>query len=573
MANKTKLELTWIGKEQRPRLEPRVLVEDPLKSHHAAERVADSDFFDNRLICGDNLLALKALEQEFAGKIKCVYIDPPYNTGSAFAEYDDGIEHSVWLRMMRDRLEFLRRMLAEGGSLWIQLDDNEAHYCKVVLDEIFGRRNFVANIVWQKSYAVRSNADFVSTSHEHILVYCKDRQCLKLNNFPRSAEQKARFKNPDNDPRGPWQSVAFTISLVGGARGRQFAKTGESENIFKVTSPSGRTFLPPKNRCWARSPAGYEELNRDKRLYWGPNGDRAPRLKMFLSETKDEVIPISLWASGDQFGFNQDGVREVRDLHLGATFPTPKPEKLIQNVIALATDPGDWILDSFLGSGTTAAVAHKMGRKWIGVELHDHANTLCSPRLKKVIDGNDPGGITEAVEWKGGGGFRYFSLAPSLLERDLFGNWIISRQYNPTLLAQAICKVEGFVYDPSETVYWQHGHSTERDFIYVTTQTLTRQQLESLAEEVGPSRSLVIYCSAFRVRNLDSFPNLTVKKIPKAVLHKCEWGKDDYSLEIKSLPPAVSQEAEAAAATPAPSRRQRNKPDTKQQQLFAEEAE
>ena len=256
-----RLELTWVGKETRPKLEPRILLEDREKSHHAAHRVTAHDLFDNRIIFGDNLLALKALEQEFTGKIKCIYIDPPYNTGSAFAEYDDGLEHSIWLAMIRDRIELLRSLLSEDGSLWIHLDDNEAHYCKVLLDEVFGRQQFVANIVWQKSYAVRSNAEFFSTSHEHILVVCKERTKFSPNKFTRTDEQEERFSNPDNDPRGSWQSVAMTISLVGGARGRQFAKTGKSENIFEVTSPSGVTFLPPPNRCWSRNPAGFALSN------------------------------------------------------------------------------------------------------------------------------------------------------------------------------------------------------------------------------------------------------------------------------------------------------------------------
>jgi len=282
MSNKQKLELTWIGKENRPKLEPRILLEDPEKSYHAPHRVTDHDLFDNRLIFGDNLLALKALEQEFTGKIKCIYIDPPYNTGSAFAQYEDGLEHSIWLTMMHERLEHLRVLLAPEGSCWVQLDDNEAHYCKVLMDEVFGRDNFVANIIWNKSYAVRSHAEFFSTAHEHLLVYCKDRSRFQPNKFPRTEKQESRYDNPDNDPRGPWQSVTMTISLVGGARGRQYAKTGKSENIFQVTSPSGKKFLPPPNRCWSRNPEGFAALDRDRRIWWGPNGDRAPRLKLFL---------------------------------------------------------------------------------------------------------------------------------------------------------------------------------------------------------------------------------------------------------------------------------------------------
>ena len=218
-------------------------------------------------------------------------------------------------------------------------------------------------------------------------------------------------------------------------------------------------------------------------------------------------------------------------------FATPKPERLLQRVLLLATKPGDLVLDSFLGSGTTAAVAHKMGRRWIGIELGDHCHTHCLPRLSKVVDGTDPGGITEAVEWKGGGGFRYYRLAPSLLTQDKWGQWVISQEYNAPMLAEAVCKLEGFSYAPSDTLYWQHGHSTERDFLYTTTANLTHDQLQQLSDEVGADRSLLVVCSSFRSRK-EGYPNLTVKKIPKAVLGRCEWGKDDYSLKVENLPQA-----------------------------------
>lgn len=536
MTKKQKLELTWIGKENRPKLEPRILLEDPEKSYHAKHRVTDTDIFDNRLIFGDNLLALKALEAELAGKVKCIYIDPPYNTGSAFAQYEDGLEHSIWLTIMRDRLGLLRRLLAPEGACWVQLDDNEAHYCRVLMDEIFGRHNFVANVVWNKSYAVRSNAQFFSTAHEHILVYCRDREQFKPNRFSRTEKQELRYDNPDSDPRGPWQSVTMTISLVGGARGRQYAKTGKSENIFEVTSPSGKNFMPPPNRCWSRSPEGFKALDHDSRIWWGPNGDRAPRLKLFLSESNESILPTTLWADGEAFGLNQQGVREIRAMGL-PDFPTPKPEQLIAKILELGSNRGDLVLDSFSGSGTTGAVAHKMGRRWIMVELGEHCHTHIIPRLKKVIDGGDPGGITETVGWKGGGGFRYCRLAPSLLEKDKWDNWVINKSYNAAMLAEALCKLEGFTYAPSDSVYWQHGHSTERDFIYVTTAHLTHDQLQQLSDEVGADRTLLVLCTAFRAKG-DRYPNLTVQKIPKQVLARCEWGHDDYSLRVENLPKA-----------------------------------
>jgi adenine-specific DNA-methyltransferase len=541
MSNKQKLELTWIGKETRPRLEPRILLPDPSKSYHARNRTSNKDIFDNRLIFGDNLLALKALEAEFAGKIKCVYIDPPYNTGSAFAQYEDGLEHSIWLGLMRDRLELLRQLLSNDGSCWVQLDDNEAHYCRVLMDEIFGRNNFVANIVWNKSYAVRSNAQFFSTAHEHILVYSKQRELFRPNVFRRTDKQESRYDNPDADARGTWQSVTMTISLVGGARGRQYAKTGKSDNIYKVTSPSGKEFLPPPNRCWSRNPEGFAALDADHRIWWGPNGDRAPRLKLFLAESNEGILPTTLWADGDVFGLNQQGIREIRSLGL-PDFPTPKPERLMAKVLEIGSSPGDLVLDSFAGSGTTGAVAHKLGRRWIMVELGEHCNTHILPRMHKVIDGADSVGVTESAKWKGGGGFRYYRLAPSLLERDKWGNWVINKQYDAGMLAAAVCQLESFTYEPSDTLWWKHGFSSERDFIYVTTQSLSAEQLQGLSEEVGSKRTLLICCAAYRGKQ-DRFPNLTVKKIPKMVLAKCEWGHDDYSLNVENLPMAQREAA------------------------------
>ena len=522
MANKTKLELTWIGKENRPRLEPRILLEDPDKSYHAPHRVTDYDLFDNRLIFGDNLLALKALEQEFTGKIKCIYIDPPYNTGSAFEHYDDGLEHSLWLSLIRSRLELLHTLLRSDGSIWISIDDTECHYLKVLCDEIFGRRNFLSTLIWQKKYAPKSDSKHFSESHDFILVYAKQLDQFQLGRLPKTEKQTGRYINRDNDPRGPWKA-----SDVLRNEARDYA-------IFPVKLPSGREVLPPPGTSWRFTEEKFEELIADNRIWFGVDGNARPAYKRFLSEVVDTIPSTTIWPY-DEVGHNDESKKEIRALFGDDLFSTPKPERLLQRVIQLSTEPGDLVLDSFAGSGTTGAVAHKMRRRWIMVELGEHCHTHIIPRMRKVIDGTDKGGITEAVGWKGGGGFRYHRLGPSLLEKDRFGNWIISKKYNAAMLAEAICKLEGFTYAPSEEVYWQHGHSTENDFIYVTTQTLTREQFQRLSDEVGEDRSLLVMCGAFRVKNLDDFPNLTVKKIPKAVMSRCEWGKDDYSLEIKNL--------------------------------------
>lgn len=528
MTRKPKLELTWIGKENRPKLEPRILLEDPAKSYHAAHRVTDGDLFDNRLIHGDNLLALKALEQDFAGKVKCIFIDPPYNTGSAFEHYDDGMEHSLWLTLMRPRIELIHRLLSSDGSLWITIDDNECHYLKVMCDEIFGRQHFVATCVWEKDKGGRGDAD-ISLSHDNILVYAKDRAewANSRNLLPRTETQLGRFKNIDKDPRGAWRQ---------GDDGT--AKSGNEKQRFDVTLPSGRVVKPPKGRYWAFSKETLELARKEGRAYFGADGDRLPIIKRYLTEVRDGVAPRTWW-SADEVGTNQDAKRDhlrklLPDIEV---FATPKPEGVLQRIVHIATKPGDLVLDSFGGSGTTGAVAHKMGRRWIMIELGDHAHTHIVPRLKKVIDGADPGGITEAVGWKGGGGFRYYNLAPSLLEKDKWGNWVINRQYNAGMLAEALCKLEGFSYAPSDAIYWQHGHSTERDFLYVTTAQLGPDQLAQLSDEVGSERTLLVLCPAFRGK-ADRHPNLTVKKIPKQVLSRCEWGHDDYSLDVENLPKA-----------------------------------
>lgn len=529
---KQKLELTWIGKENRPRLEPRILLEDPSKSYHAPHRVSDNDIFDNRLIFGDNLLALKALEQEFTGKVKCIYIDPPYNTGSAFEHYDDGVEHSLWLSLMRERLDVLWRLLREDGSIWVSIDDREMPYLRILLDEVCGRDSFVASNVWQKRYS-RENRGAIGDSHEYVIVYARNPAMFKeiRNTLPLTGKQQALYKNPDDDPRGPWQSVSLTAQ---GFRPNQ---------MYEIIGPTGKKHVPPKGSCWKIIKSRFEQELADNRISFGQDGNGVPRRKSFLSEANG-LVPWTWWPHED-VGHSDEAKKEQHSLFsVDEAFDTPKPERLLRQVIHIASSAGDLVLDSFAGSGTTGSVAHKMGRRWIMIELGEHCHTHIIPRMKKVIDGQDSGGVTEACDWKGGGGFRYYTLAPSLLKEDAFGNWVISKEYNSAMLAEAVCKLEGFKYAPSDEYYWQHGHSTESDYIFVTTQTLSREQLQKLNDEVGPNRSLLVCCGAYRTKKLDDFPQLTVKKIPKAVMQKCEWGKDDYSLEIKAMPDPRPNESE-----------------------------
>ncbi|HCR85376.1 MAG TPA: site-specific DNA-methyltransferase [Alphaproteobacteria bacterium] len=534
-SKKQKLELTWIGKEKRPKLEPRILLEDAEKSYHAKHRVTESDIFDNALIFGDNLLALKALEQEYTGKVKCVFIDPPYNTGSAFTHYDDGIEHSIWLGLMKDRLEILRNLLRDDGSIWITIDDNEAHYLKVMCDEIFGRNNFVRNIVWQKKYTSSNDAKGIPDSHDHILVY-KKTDAFERKLLPRTDKQNDMYKYDDKDGKGRWRSDNLLV------------KSFSESSVYPIKNPNtGKEYMPPEGSCWRATKDTMQRWLSENRIYFGKDGKGAPQLKRYLNEVQQGVIPNSWWPHEDG-GHNDESKKELKAIFgVGNLFDTPKPERLIHRILTIATEPGDLVLDSFAGSGTTGAVAHKMGRKWIMVELGEHCHTHIIPRLTKVINGEDQGGISKAVNWKGGGGFRYYSIAPSMLERDKWGNWVISKQYDSRMLTQAMCKIMGFKYEPSDEQFWAQGKSSENDFIYVTTQTLDQAQLQEISDEVGENRSLLICCFAFR-GNADEFKNLTIKKIPRAVLTKCEWGKDDYSLNIKNLPMAQEEPAEAKKA-------------------------
>jgi adenine-specific DNA-methyltransferase len=511
-----KLELTWIGKGNEPKLEPRILIEDPSKSFGDPKS-------ENMLIHGDNLLALKALEQQFSGQIKCAAIDPPYNTGSAFEHYDDGIEHSLWLSLMKPRLEIIKTLLSDDGSVWISIDDNEFHYLKVLCDEVFGRQNFVASNIWQKIHSTKNDAKYLSQNHEYVLVYAKNINNLKINLLERTEGMNNRYQNPDNDPRGPWQS------------GDLVANEERKNGYYDVLGPTGKTFNVPKGKHWVYAQDTMEKMIADNRIWFGKDGSAFPRKKRFLSEVQQGRKGDTWWAS-EEVGHNQEAKREVKALNGEDVFSTPKPERLIKRIFELSTNQGDLILDSFLGSATSAAVAHKMKRKWIGIELGDHAVTHCLPRLQKVISGQDKGGITEAVNWKGGGGFKFYTLAPSLVQKDKYGTEIINPQYNANMLAAAMAKQEGFRYQPDEDNYWKQGMSSEKDFIFTTTQFVTVAMLDKLAEELQPGESLLVCCKSFAKGCANRHTNITIKKIPQMLLGRCEFGKDDYSFNIVNLP-------------------------------------
>lgn len=496
-----RLELTWVGKYDEPVIEPRILLEDKEKSYGDPRS-------ENMLIHGDNLIALKALEQEYSGKIKCIYIDPPYNTGSAFEHYDDNLEHSTWLSLMKPRLELLKNLLTDDGSIWISIDADESHYLKVICDEIFGRKNFVDEIVWQRAFSPVNLKKTLSRSHDIILVYAKNfTPNFVLNTLPRSESQLSNYKNPDNDPRGPWTSADCTVGPV------------VEEKCYPITLPSGREVYPPKGRCWVFTKERFQEMKNDKRIWFGTDGNNAPRVKKFLSDVKQGVVATTLWMR-DEVGDNQEAKREIKALDFSSVFATPKPERLIERVLMLGSNKGDLVLDSFLGSGTTAAVAHKMGRKYIGIELGEHCYTHCIPRLQKVIDGTDQGGISKTVGWKGGGGYHFYELAPSLLVKNgKLPIYQINPSYTFDMLCEAICKIEGFRYKPRDVF---HGHSSEKRFIHITTEFINAGYIKSLSARLSEGQSLLVFGT--KIQSGMVLPeNIEVKRIPKDLLEKCDF--------------------------------------------------
>lgn len=527
---RTKLELTWIGKGKRPKLEPRILLEDPSESYHASHKVSESDIFDNKLIFGDNLLALKALEKELAGQIKCIYIDPPFNTKQAFEYYEDGLEHSIWLSLMRDRLDILKRLLAIDGIVWVHCDDNEQAYLKVVMDEIFGRGNFITSFIWQKVDSPSENKKPFYSDHDYILCYAKDTEKSTLKQKLDLSILEA-YRRPDENSDRSYRDRLLKKN------GKNSLRKDRPSMYFPIKAPDGTEVYPihddGKDARWSYGFDSVQEKIKNDELIWKKRGEKwVPYTREYAPENPTKPYP-TIWTDVQTSRQSKAHLRLINPEV--SMFDTPKPEPLIERIIEMSSNKGDLVLDSFAGSGTTGAVAHKMGRKWIMVELGDHCHTHIIPRLKKVVDGEDQGGISKSVNWQGGGGFRYYKLAPSLLEQDRWGRWVISKDYDAAMLAEALCKLEGFTYAPSDTEWWNHGYSTEQDRIYVTTQTLSVEQLQALSEEVGEDRTLLVCCSAFRC-NADRFPNLTLKKIPKMVLSRCEWGHDDYSLNVENLP-------------------------------------
>ncbi len=579
-----RLELTWIGKGQEPEVEPRILLHDPSKDYGTPDS-------ENMLIHGDNLLALKALEQQYAGQVKCIYIDPPYNTGEAFEHYDDNLEHSIWLGLMRARLVLLRNLLSEDGTIWIQIDDEEQAYLKVLCDEIFGRGNFINMVsINMKNAAGASGGGEdkrLKKNCEFIISYAKNYELVRpfkgAFDYTEMYEYVVRYREQGKNwhytsvlynPGGK-EYVGSTLDGDGneikiyrrpGAVVMSVRQVMAKEQITEkeVYYKYGTSIFEAKDAqssIRTRVISAKKELGLDDDIVsieyvpkTGKNkgvlyeqfykGDKC-RLFAWLRDIS-EVIDGVLYKK-DLQGTYWDFTSNINNLSKegGVVFPKgKKPEALVGRIVEMTTEPGDLVLDSFLGSGTTAATSTKLKRNWIGVELGDHCYTHCIPRLKTVIDGTDAGGITETTKWQGGGGYKFYELAPTLIVKDEHGNDVFSDKYNAQMLVAAVTKVNGYFYAPDPEVFWKQGYSQDNSFIYVTTQYLTAAMLDSLAKEVDAFESLLICASAFDVGLNKRYDNITVKKIPQSVLDKCEYGVDNYNLNIVEVPECDEEEWE-----------------------------
>lgn len=572
MANK--LELTWYGKDEPIRIEPRLLIENVALSNAAA----DPDT-ENMIIHGDNLLALKALETRFAGQVKCIYIDPPYNIGAMNEHYDDLIEHSLWLNRMRPRLELLRSLLCDEGVIFIQISDEEQAYLKVLCDEVFGRFNFVNMVsVNMKNIAGASGGGEdkkLKKNCEYILIYAKKYDLMPLFNGPYAYTEMSELIQQYLDEGKSWK---YTTVLVDPGEKEYIGSTvdgdGNEIKVYRRINPVMLSIKQIAKRDGISEKDAYKKYGVS--IFQTTNAQSSIRTRIIdyrqEMDIKDDVLSIEYvprtgknrgtlyeqFYKGDKcrlFVWLRD-TSEVIDGELykkdlqgtywdmnawmknvakegSVDFPqSKKPEKLIQQIIEMCTQPGDIVLDSFLGSGTTSAVAHKLGRCHIGVEMGDHAYTLCKPRLDAIIAGTDSSGISKAVDWQGGGGYRFYELAPSLINEDHFGEYVINPEYDADMLAAGVALHEGFTYQPDGTLFWKQSVGNEKSYLFVTTRHLNSTYLDSIKDTMEDDEYLIIACRSFDSGLDKAYGNITIKKIPQMLLSRCEFGKTDYNLNI-----------------------------------------
>lgn len=545
-----KLELMWIGKDEpRENIEPRILIENPEYSYGEVETEIlpnGKPWNGNMLIHGDNLLALRALESDYAGCVKCIYIDPPYNTGNAFEHYDDNLEHSIWLGLMYKRIQILHSLLSDDGVLCIHLDDDEVHYAKVITDEIFNRKNFICTV------AIKSSTPSgLKTSH-------KEKKIIKQKDLILVYKKSDKLRiNPAYISRGTWDSHFSKIlnketlevtNLIDILIDKGIFPKGTANSAITITPEFHHFYEKNKDLIFQTQPVMPDEHKKQSLLLtdkvytyvddngvmnYAMNGRRFSFLSNSMStlETGEydfATLLCDFWSDIDFQNTQNEG---------SVSFPnSKKPEKLVFRILNMFSKEGDLVLDSFLGSGTTAAVAQKMGRKYIGIEMGNHAYTHCYERMKNVVSGTDNSGMSQSLHWQGGGGFKFYELAPSLLKEDKFGHLVINKEYNADMLAAAMAKQEGFTYTPSSEIYWKQGISSEQDFIYTTTQFLTVETLDRIYGEMAEGESLLICCTAFQKECKSAYSNISIKKIPKMLLGRCEFGKDNYNLNIISIP-------------------------------------
>ncbi len=568
MANK--LELTWYGKENQVNVEPRILIEDKSLSN-----VVNGNT-ENMLIHGDNLLALKALEKDYAGKIKCIYIDPPYNTGSAFEHYDDNLEHSIWLSLMRERLIILKNLLSDDGSIFIQIDYNEQAYLKVIMDEIYGRNNYLTLITCKVKApsGIASGANAFFDCSEYILAYTKNKKIFSFN--------PTKTDTFIIGPSAP--TVTNVYNQVIEKWSNDFEIVSNFENDVEIAEITADKFtvstIKKENRTEQMYYENYSKIFRIAAISGGRDKKILAHVQSLPDYSKDKVYSYTYVASqgknkgknitnyiykGGNILFLKDFVRIDNEKKVvykqdiitnifnndwwqgltgegGVTFKNgQKPEKLIKTLLNVVTNEGDLILDSFLGSGTTAAVANKMSRRWIGIEMGEHAYTHSKIRLDNVIEGKDLTGISREVNWQGGGGYRFYELAPTLINEDAFGQKVISTDYNSDMLAAAIALHEGYKYEPDSSCYWKQSHSENNSYLFVTTNHISREIIDSIKTELKDDEFLLISCKSFDSNAISGIKNISIKKIPQSLLSNCEFGVDNYSLNIVT-PPVYEEE-------------------------------
>lgn len=547
-----KLELTWYNKYKSDNIEPRILIENNKLSN-----IKNDVDTKNMLIHGDNLLALKSLEEKYTGKIKCIYIDPPFNTGVAFEHYNDNLEHSIWLNLMYKRLLEFHTLLAEDGVILIEIDDNEMPYLRVILDEIFGRNKFVASIsVKSNNISGNKTANKEKTilrNKDNIIVYKKGDnlsvvpQYIERNRWDTHYNSFIEFEGDKVKEVRKLKDVLIENKIINSKetiKEEMIEKKEFYDFILKYQNNICRLVNSISKEMKEESLKYPNEvikfIDDNEVVRYALNGNRISFLASAINNIdgneKFSQLLGDLWTDIDFQNTQNEG---------GVSFPaSKKPEYLIRRILNMFTRPGDIVLDSFLGSGTTCAVAHKMNRRWIGVEMGEHIYTHCIKRINSVIEGKDTSGISKYDDAKHmGGGYRFYELAPTLIKEDCFGESIINPSYNAEMLAAAVALHEGFKYNPSNEKFWKQSVGNENSYLYVTTKFVTKNDINKIKEEMNDAEYLVIACTSYDKEIDRSYKNIKIKKIPEMLLSKCKFGKDNYNLNIIN-PPEYEEEPE-----------------------------